>query len=393
MCAWPTDSGCTARRYLLACVAVGSVFIDVNSFEEELNGPSSASLEANSRAPTQEEPAGAERGAAPAARGRAARSTRAGSTSSVPDGMQKMMRGWMHKSQATPSAKPSRRPSARFRTRFNSMSRDTQDAAAAAAASGEAGETEEERDRRECEERARKAAEEAKRKATSSHAWHQEQRVAAEVRLQTMWRIHMRGAPGLEAEMAKMQAGETAKQILREWEAEQLALKAYHSAAKEAEHDVRRRREQTERKLLAREAADEVAVPSSSSPSGQAKVASAAPSAAQSERVTATTALPKGEDKPVVAALSLPPSSFRGGSGKPSHDGRELTAVAKAASKVPAVGGTLKSTSSPLERSPQVTATPAAAPLSQRDGTARAGVPSAAGGNTLSSAGAPQLSA
>ena len=57
--------------------------------------------------------------------------------------------------------------------------------------------------------------------------------MAAEVRLHTMWRMQMHDCPGLEAEVAKLHASETAKHILREWEAEQDVLKQQQRAAKE----------------------------------------------------------------------------------------------------------------------------------------------------------------
>jgi uncharacterized membrane protein YgcG len=60
-----------------------------------------------------------------------------------------------------------------------------------------------------------------------------EERMAAEVRLHTMWRFMMHDCPGLEAEVAKLHASETAKQVLREWEAEQDILRKQQQITKE----------------------------------------------------------------------------------------------------------------------------------------------------------------
>ena len=77
--------------------------------------------------------------------------------------------------------------------------------------------------------------------ALSAEARIQEERMAAEVRLHTMWRLQMHDCPGLEAEVAKLHASETAKHILREWEAEQDVLKQQQRAAKEVKSSGRAR--------------------------------------------------------------------------------------------------------------------------------------------------------
>ena len=82
----------------------------------------------------------------------------------------------------------------------------------------------------------RHAGESSTAMKSMSDAWHEEQRVAAEVRLQAMWRVQMKGVAGLEAEIAKLRAGETAKQILREWEVEQEAMRRRRGMAKALQH-------------------------------------------------------------------------------------------------------------------------------------------------------------
>lgn len=57
-----------------------------------------------------------------------------------------------------------------------------------------------------------------------------EDRIAAEMRVQAMWRLRFRDAPGVEAEIAKMHATETAKAIFEMWEAEQRAQRIQREA-------------------------------------------------------------------------------------------------------------------------------------------------------------------
>ena len=57
-----------------------------------------------------------------------------------------------------------------------------------------------------------------------------EDRVAAEMRVQAMWRLRFRDAPGVEAEIAKMHATATAKAIFAAWEAEQTAQRIQKDA-------------------------------------------------------------------------------------------------------------------------------------------------------------------
>lgn len=57
-----------------------------------------------------------------------------------------------------------------------------------------------------------------------------EDRVAAEMRVQAMWRLRFRDAPGVEAEIAKMHATATAKAIFAAWEAEQMAQRIQKDA-------------------------------------------------------------------------------------------------------------------------------------------------------------------
>ena len=105
----------------------------------------------------------------------------------------------------------------------------------------------EEREARKRQEEADRRAEDMKARA-ASNARAEERRVAAEVRLHAFWRLHMNGAPGLDAEIAKLHASESAKQILREWEQEQRVIREAQRAAKEAEW-VLKLKEQREKYL------------------------------------------------------------------------------------------------------------------------------------------------
>jgi hypothetical protein len=74
-----------------------------------------------------------------------------------------------------------------------------------------------------------------------------EARVALEIQLQNKWRINFKDAPGLEAEMAKMHATITAKQISDEWEAEQAQIKSQQAAHRAAERRARVEAERNKR--------------------------------------------------------------------------------------------------------------------------------------------------
>ena len=202
--------------------AVGSVFLDMTYLMESQNGTGGALPNGGGSKPSIDDVADA------AMRANGRRPSLAQT--------EKMMKGWLAKAKS-----PARgRKKSMFFKRFSlsGMSGAPAPAGPEANAVNGSGRTSEAEDPEQSA--AVRAAHVAKQRAAST-AMTNEQRMENEVRLQRYWRIHMRGAAGLEAEIAKMHASETAKQILREWEAEEEVIRQHRKAAKEAERDLKRR--------------------------------------------------------------------------------------------------------------------------------------------------------
>ena len=118
--------------------------------------------------------------------------------------MEKMMKGWLAKAKHIGDGTSGGPPGPSGQRRGSIFNRNPAPALSAERPSIQQQELEEDPLAAAEKSAAARAAELAKQRAAST-AWSNEQRMEREVHLQQMWRRHMRGAAGLDAEMKAVQ--------------------------------------------------------------------------------------------------------------------------------------------------------------------------------------------